>query len=150
MALPRILAVLAAACLVYTAGAQTDPATFTTIVEQPRHGGARRISANSEVDDQSTVRIAFDTTHMTPPAPLVPGGPARPQVQIRVEAYAIKGASRSPIAPLLHYVDLIPAPPPASASGSQTETVSAGTIVYHDKFFDPAIGAAVMRNTELN
>ena len=133
--------------------AQTDPATFTVIREQPRRGGAITIaSTNAEVDDQSTVQIIFDVTRMAPPAPLVPGGPARPQVQIRVEAYSTKGSSRTPIAPIPHYVDLNPGAASTTAdpaAPAASETISSGTVVYHDKFFNTAIGAGVIPNTEI-
>ena len=140
-------------CLSYQAMAQTDPATFTTIREQPRRGGAITIaSTNAEVDNQSTIQIIFDTTRMAPPVPLVPGGPARPQVQIRVEVYSTKGSSRTPIAPIPHYVDLNPGAASSTAGAAApaaSETTSSGTIVYHDKFFNPAIGAGVIPNTEI-
>src|SRR5438128_7728223 len=133
--------------------AQTDPAAFTTIREQPRRGGAITIaSTNAEVDDQSTIQIIFDATKMAPPVPLVPGGAARPQVQIRVEVYSTKGSSRTPIAPVPHYVDLNPGAASQTAgtnAPAASETTSSGTVVYHDKFFNPAIGAGVIPNTEI-
>jgi len=141
--------------------AQTDPAAFTAIREWPRHGAVKTIvspdlpgRSNVEVDEQSIIRIGFDTTKMTPPGALVTGGPARPRVHLRVEVYSSKGPSRSPIAPIPHYADLLPAPAPASSSAgggapTTSETTTAGTIVYHDKYFNPAIGAGTP-DTEFN
>lgn len=135
--------------------AQTDPAAFTRIEEVPRHGAARAIAAtNAEVDDQSIIRVSFDTTKMALPSPLVPDGPPRPRVHLRVEVYAMKGSSRSPIAPVPHYVNLSSAPPGSSPGGGNagagsSETTAPGTIVYHEKYFDPAIGAGIP-NTELS
>lgn len=139
----KIILFLATAGLII---AQTNPSTFVKIEEQPRHGITNIITAtNTEVDDQSIIRITFDTAKMAPSSPLVPGGPARPHVRVRVEAYSTKGSSRSPIAPIPHYVDLLPAPQDAT-----TETTTQGTIVYHDKYFNPAIGAIGIPNTEFS
>jgi hypothetical protein len=136
--------------------AQTDPATFTRIVEQPKHGAAKTITAtNTEVDDQSIIQINFDRDKMGPPQALVVGGPTRPRVHLRVEVYSTKGTSRSPVAPVPHYVDLLPAPAastttPNSAGGATSESTSSGTVVYHDKYYNPSVGAAVIPNTEIN
>jgi hypothetical protein len=136
--------------------AQTDPATFTSIMEQPKHGSAKTITAtNTEVDDQSIIQINFDRDKMAPPQALVPGGSARPRVHLRVEVYSTKGTSRSPVAPVPHYVDLLPAPAastttPNNAGGAAPESTSSGTVVYHDKYYNPSIGAAAIPNTEIN
>ncbi len=129
--------------------AQTDPAAYSTIIEQPRHGVPIRIlHTNAEVDDESIIQILFDTTKMAGPRSLVPNGPLRPQVQVRVEVYTSKGTSRSPVAPIPHYVDLLPAPAGSTSAGAEATT--AGTIVYHDKYCNPSIGATTIPNTEFN
>jgi hypothetical protein len=131
--------------------AQTDPSAFTTIVEYPQHGKPVNITGtNVEVDDRSIIKINFNAGNMTPPRPLVTDGPTRPRVQIRIEAYSSKGASRSPIAPIPHYVDLLPAPTSAASSSASYETTNPGTIVYHDRFYNPEIGAGAMPATEFN
>ena len=140
--------------------AQTDPAAFTAIREWPRHGAVKTIVSpefsgrtNAEVDEQSIIRIDFDTTKMAQASALVAGGPARPRVYLRVEVYSSKGPSRSPIAPIPHYAELLPAPAPVTESGggggTATTPAPVGTIVYHDKYFNPAIGAGIP-NTEFN
>jgi hypothetical protein len=145
------------------ANRSTDPNDFAKVEEQPVRGKVIKITAmNAEVDDRSVIVIIFDTDKMALPAPLVPPQPGaapppnRPLVQIRLEVYSAKGGTRSPVAPIPHYVDLISGT--ASPSGSQQassdankkETLSSGTIVYHDKYFNPEIGAGVIPNTEFN
>jgi hypothetical protein len=132
----------------------TDPKDFACVVEQPFHGKPKAIKAtNTEVDDRSIIKIIFHTDRMKKPEPTVPGSlEARPWVRLRVEVYSSKGVTRSPIAPIPHYIDLISAPPPTQPSdpGKTKETVSSGTVVYHDKYFNPAIGANEIPDTEFN
>jgi hypothetical protein len=73
---------------------------------------------------------------------------------MRVEVYSMKGSSRSPVAPIPHYVDLLPAPASSGASGGSggdaaKETTTPGTVLYHDKYFNPSIGAGIP-NTEFS
>jgi hypothetical protein len=99
------------------------------------------------VDNQSTIRIHFDAARMALPRPLREGMPSRPAVHVRLEAYAIKGSSRTPIAPIPPYVDSFSPPgqatnaeanaAPDSGNASSSTTQAQGTIVYHDKSFDP-------------
>lgn len=113
----------------------TDPAFFTAITEIPLHGAQVAVPSTSStvgVDNQSTIRIHFDSAKMAAP------GPAGTMVKIRIEAYWIKGTSRTPIAPIHPYVDTYTPPAPAGAAGAAT-----GTIVFHDHFFDPKIPSLV-------
>jgi hypothetical protein len=151
-------AVQAMSQCVASSNRSTDPADFVVLQERPVRGKTIPVpSTNSEVDNQSTIHLRFDVNKMACPRSLVEGGPARSAVRVRVEAYSIKGSSRSPIAPVPHYVELLPSPVPAAASsaaggGGGTEgnaPAPAGTIVYHDKNFNPDEGAAIIPDTDI-
>jgi len=131
-------------CAESRAQQSTDPAVFTSIIEIPLHGKPIPVTSPvTEVDHQSTIRIHFDASRMAVPRPLRPDGPARPAVNIRVEAYSIKGSSRTQIVPIHPYVDRYIPPGAPSADAAEkaaaegTGTQDSGTIVFHDKFFDP-------------
>jgi hypothetical protein len=128
----------------------TDPGVFTSIREQPRRGAERIISTgNAEVDDQSVIRIVFNTQKMATPRPLVPGGPAHPVVHVRVDVTAVTGTTRSPISPIPHYVDSAPSIS-NSAPGTPSETAGTASLVYHERYYDPAINMSVIPNTQFN
>jgi hypothetical protein len=119
-------------------GTKTDPTAFTTIKEIPIHGNAIAVANDAHtngVQNQSTIRIHFDAAQMACPRPLRTGGDKRPAVTIRLEAYSVRGTSRTPIAPIHPYVDQYI--PPKSDPGDS------GTIVYHDKDFNPSQFASV-------
>jgi hypothetical protein len=134
-------AAIGAASPAFPQGA-TDPAEFVRIIEQTTTGRQAAVSGTyAEVDDQSVIRLVFDHAKMAVPAKNA-AGVVRPRVHVRVEVYTQKGSSRSPVAPLPHYVDLVP-PPAAGSPGD-----AAGTVVYHDKYYNPEIGAAIVPSTE--
>jgi len=126
-----------------TTSRSTDPADFARIVEVPLHGKELPTSGPTVgVDNQSTIRIHFDATRMALPHSLREGGDTHPAVNIRIEAYSIRGTSRTPITPLHPYIDRFsppdqPAAPTNTSDAGNTPTQGTGTIVYHDKFFDP-------------
>src|SRR5438874_9328097 len=143
-----------------TSTRSTDPAIFTSVTEIPLHGKVIVVSGPTVgVDNQSTIRIHFETDRMTKPRPLREGAPARPAVTIRIEAYSVRGTSRTPIAPIRPFVDNY-SPPEQTTSGAggggggaqgadgaeedkgsgatdKDTTANKGTIVFRDKIFDP-------------
>ena len=123
------------------AAQSTDPASFATVTEVPINGSPRVIrTIYAEVDNRSEIRITFDPKRMAEPAPLVPGGPARPQVHLRIEAVIHQGTSTTLLAPIPYYVTL------STATGKGS---AVSPFVFHDKYFNPAIHA-IPPNTEIN
>lgn len=135
-----LFALLLSSCV---ASAQsTNPADFTMMTEQVIHGSPKPIdiTRKSEVDSRSAIQIRFDQTKMSPPAPLVPGGPPRPKVEIRLQVYALTGTAKSTVAPISNYVDNVPGGAPV---GTPPTPSSSATIVNHDHSYDPAVNSTV-------
>lgn len=127
----------------------TDPAEFTRVIERVVHGAQRQIDVTEkpEIDDRSSIKIVFDQSKMQPPSPAVPDGPNEPRVNIRVQVFAIRGANRTPAAPVQNYVESVSAgtPPPGSPPGTAVTT----SILNHDHLYAPGVHANVP-NTEFD
>ena len=77
----------------------TNPASYTTVYEIPRHGQRTAIQSTvREIDDRSLIAISFDETKMRKPE-----NDTR-WVKIRVEAFQTKDGDRDRIAPIDNYV----------------------------------------------
>ena len=126
-----VLAGIMVLCQLGDVAAQsTDPIVFTTITEESSRRGTQGISItqiSQEVNDQSIIVISFDETLMLPPS----GGIL--QVQIRVEAFLVKGTTSTRVTPIDNYLS-------KDASGNP---------VFHDKPFNPGIGATIVPDTYL-
>lgn len=76
----------------------TNPSQYTSIEEITRRGGRAAVTApNTEVDDQSIIRIAFNNNQMA-------CTPTQRRVDILVTGSVRKGTTVTPIVPILPYV----------------------------------------------
>lgn len=136
--LSMILLVLATVAQCQTpapAPTNTDPNAYTRIEEITPRSKARQLTeVYGEVDDQSAIRIAFDTSKM----PGLDQNKMR-QVEIRVEAFLVRGSTSSLITPIDNYV-----------SKGESGGKGSSAVVYHDKPYDPSIGATVVPGTMIN
>ncbi len=122
------------------AAQSTDPAAFTRVSEVPENGSPRAIThPYAEVDNRSQIQIAFDVSKMAAPVPLVPGGPKRPLVEMRIEAIAHQGTSETLIAPIPYYVSMQPSA--SKAASGKAGGASASPFLFHDKYYAPALHA---------
>jgi hypothetical protein len=117
-----VYAVFCCASLFAQAGdtRSTNPEDFTRVIEIVESGRQFPVrSPITGIDSQCVIHIRFDMNRMALPRALRPGAPARPAVNIRIEAYAIKGTSRTPIAPIHPYVDNFTPPSQAAQPAAQ-------------------------------